>query len=320
MVQKVKGFNFPVWYKEKYKLPTTIYSFDDIRDLYPNLIGIIPTLHQDSLKTTDIKQTDSTATDEDLRYIIQQAHILGYQVMLKPHVILSKDPVETNWHGLIGQKYTEAQWKSWFTSFRQMSNHYAYLAQETGVELFVVGNELRYAAVNKPTEWVETVQQVRQRYSGPLTYAGHMEDFQTLNWWSELDFLGLNPYFRLSNNQRPSLQELQTKWKSIASQIETTAKKWNKKLLFPEIGYPSLKGSAYQPYNFSRIDEAPVDVQQQANCFQAMYEAVWNKDWMKGIVVWDWNADPNIGGLKDGDYTVKGKPAAKIITKYHTQN
>jgi hypothetical protein len=55
-----------------------------------------------------------------------------------------------------------------------------------------------------------------------------------------------------------------------------------------------------------------IDLQEQADCYQAVLEVLWGKPWLKGIFWWQWNAistqwpvDPH------------GKPAEEVLKKYY---
>jgi hypothetical protein len=316
--KRINGINFPSWRSGEYQSQSAQQSLQNVTEISPNLIGVGPVLYQDTIASTEIGSTDNTVTDTDLRFIIDRIHQLGYSVMLAPHINLSQDTDPNHWHGLIGKTFTETQWQDWFSSYRQMIYHYSDLSEQAGVELFVAGNEYYIAALNRANDWRTTVSGIRSRYSGPLTYAAHIYSFDTITWWQELDLLGINPYFPLTNKNNPTLDELKASWRRIATKIEATANRWQKKVVFPEVGYPSLDGANQEPWNYRLISNPniPVDVEEQANCIRAAYSALWSKSWWQGVVWWFWDTNPSIGGLQDKNYTPRGKPAANVIQSY----
>lgn len=316
---RVNGINFPSWQQGEYRLRTTLESLKDVAEINPNLIGIIPTQYQDNINSTFIRPTTSTATTLDLEVIINSAHRLGYPVMLAPQINLLYDP--EHWHGEIGINFTGNEWQSWFKSYRNMIYSYATLAEKTQAEMLVVGNEYFYAS-KQSSDWIATIQEIRKRYTGAITYASHFYEFDSIDWWQELDFMGLNPYYGLTDQDNPTPEELKISWEKIVQGIEPTVKRWDKRLLFPEIGYPSYKGSNQHPWNYQLINEPtiPVDLEEQTNAIKTLYEAFLSKPWWYGVVWWNWPTDPNAGGLNDKNYTPKGKPAAKIIRDYSILN
>lgn len=315
--EKINGMNFPSWKNGEYQQSSTLQSLQNLSPIGPNLIGIIPTQYQTDVFSTEIKPTEKTASDKDLRFIIGKIHDQGLGVMLKPQADLLDD--RGHWHGEVGKFFsTEKAWQDWLSSYRQMIYHYASLAQDTGVELFVVGNENQYSTQKWPTDWVKTVHEIRNRYNGPITYAAHKWDFKDLTWWSEVDLIGVNPYWELAISINPTLTQLKSSWQYLASTMERIAKKWNKPLIFPEIGYPSTSYAAAKPYDYKSLylPSVYVDLAQQANCVKATYETLINEPWFKGLVWWYWETNPDKGGVSDRNFTPKGKPAADIIASY----
>jgi hypothetical protein len=60
-----------------------------------------------------------------------------------------------------------------------------------------------------------------------------------------------------------------------------------------------------------------VDLQEQADCYQAVLETFWGKSWFTGIYWWNWDTDPNKGGAGDADYTPHDKPAEEVLKSYY---
>lgn len=313
---RINGVHLPSWRQGEYLEEDSQRSLRGIAVLNPNFVAIKATQYQKNIDSTDIFPTENTADEKDLRSAINLSHRLGYSVMLAPQINLSENPGQ--WHGNIGANFSPNQWDSWFRSYQNKIAGYARLAEQTGVELFVAGNEFFYAADNTD-HWVKVLDAVRSEYSGPVTYAAHMEETKKdIPWFSRLDVLGLNPYYKLSETDYQSLEGLKVAWGNIMPEIETFASRWNKDLLFTEIGYPSAAGTSRAPWDYSLIDKpaVAVDVQQQRDCVLALYESFWNKWWWKGVFWWAWDTNPNVGGLNDRSYTPKGKPAEEVISAY----
>ena len=45
--------------------------------------------------------------------------------------------------------------------------------------------------------WIELIQKVRAVYQGQLTYAANYDNYQEVDFWEHLDFIGINAYFPL---------------------------------------------------------------------------------------------------------------------------
>ena len=89
--------------------------------------------------------------------------------MLWPQVSLSNDP--DHWSGLIGTAFTsETQWQEWFASYREFINHYATFAQEVGVDMLSIGEEMGGVTHGKMTG-DELFKRFARGLRGPLPIA-----------------------------------------------------------------------------------------------------------------------------------------------------
>jgi len=95
--------------------------------------------------------------------------------------------------------------------------------------------------------------------------------------------------------------------------------KFDKPILFTELGYKSTEDSAIEPWTWMSYDlevlkKTPVSTETQVNCYQAFFDTVWEQEWMAGVHLWSWNAEHK-GGPTDHDFTPKNKPAENTIAK-----
>lgn len=316
--QRINGLNFSSRRRGEFQERPVQQALIGTSEVLPNLIGIKPTYFQETFNSTNIFSTENTPDLDDLSSIVGLAHHLDYKVMLAPQINLLSDP--DHWHGEIGANFSDAEWQSWFGSYNNMILGYAEFAQVMGVELFVSGNELVQSSLKRPDDWMSTVRGIRSLYDGPVTYAAHHDnEFHSMTWASELDLLGLNPYYTLADIGNQSKESLKIAWDNIiTSRIEPTVLKYNKKLIFPEIGYPSVRGASITPWQYKLITDpqVPIDVNEQAICYQALYESFFPYPWWQGVVWWNWDTDPKVNGLDNKAYSPRGKPAAAVIAYY----
>lgn len=61
-----------------------------------------------------------------------------------------------------------------------------------------------------------------------------------VNFWDALDFIAVSAYYPLSSHINPSLEELNAAWVPIMDTLQVTSQKFNKKVIFSEIGYASF--------------------------------------------------------------------------------
>ncbi len=308
--EKQKGISYACWDQELYSLPDSDVSLAHLTETGANWISLIVTCYQDNLGSTRISAGESTPTDADLIHALGQAYALGLKVMLKPHLDLSNDP--SHWRGQIGQAYTsESEWSEWFASYRAFIEHYADLATAYGADQFCIGCELE-GTTHRAADWRAVVAGVRSRYAGPLIYAGnHSGEEVGMTWWDAVDILGVDAYYPLSTKPNPTLEELKAAWKPHVSSLASLSAKWQKPLILTEIGYRSIDGTAMYPWDWQI--QGKVDLQEQADCYQAAFESVYREPWFAGIYWWSWSPDPLEGGPDDEGYSPHDKPAEEIL-------
>jgi len=106
--------------------------------------------------------------------------------------------------------------------------------------------------------------------------------------------------------------ELVDSWQTYEKELEAYQKKINKPLMLAEIGYYSQAETARAPWNWTAAEKA--DVEAQEKCYEALYEAWHDNDVLKGIYIYLW--DENKSGAEDNSYSIKDKPAERIIIRW----
>ncbi|MFH1239081.1 MAG: hypothetical protein V1653_03105 [bacterium] len=310
-----KGISYAAWDRDYYGSSGSDASLEKLAATNAGWVGLHTTWYQKTYDSVEIYPTSVTPTDESLIHAIQKIHDLGLKVMLKPQIDLL-DSSGGNWRGSI-EFDTEDNWRAWFGSYTQFIVHYAQLAQEQGVEMVCIGTELTAAATLRPDLWKEEViKSVRQVYKGPLTYAANWYDeYLDIKFWDELDYAGLDPYFPLVDKDKPTFEEIKKGWEPYIAEIEKWQKKINKPVIFTEIGYHSAIGAARNPWEHMPGKE--VDLQQQVDCYEALFQIFWNKPWFYGMYWWDWGISAKGGGPQNRGFTPQNKPAEKVIQKWY---
>ena len=252
---------------------------------------------------------DRTPSDESIIHTIEKIHSLNMKVMLKPHV----DPANDEWRGFI-EFNDENKWHTWFNSYKNFISHYIEIANEYNVEQFCIGCEL--VKTTNRNEWYDIIKMVRENYSGNITYAADWSNYMNIPFWDKLDYIGIDAYFQLTNKTDPTLNELIEGWKKWKRDIEELHNTTGKPIIFTEIGYRSINGCNIDPWNWQR--KGIVDLQEQRDCYQSVFQTFWDEEWFKGIYWWMWYPDANVGGARDTSYTPYGKPAEEILKEYYS--
>lgn len=255
----------------------------------------------------DPKKTPTPEQWKELLKIARQE--CGLMVILAPKILLA-DPVGTEWRGVI----QPASWRKWFIEYRSVMNHFAEIAQANDVEVLMVGSEM-VSAEKHTNEWLEVIRQIRARYKGKLSYSANWDHYQPVQFWDQLDLIGMTSYYKLSDDPNPTVESMVKAWEPIKRGILDWQKSVKKPILFTEVGWCSQEGASIEPWNYYYKQTATENGhKEQAACYKAFMEA-WDKvPEVGGVIWWEWTT---YGGGKDCyNYTPKGKPAEKILREW----
>ncbi len=315
-----KGISYSTWWSGDYLQPGADYSLELLSSTGANWISLIVTGYQADYLSTAIDRTSvHTSTDAELIHVIQQAHSLGLKVMLKPHVDLL-DESNGHWRGNIGDGFTmEAQWSTWFASYRSFIEHYAQLAQDNGADQFCVGTELLGTTRRRPADWRTVIAGARAIFKGPITYAALKEGEEvSITWWDAVDYIGVDSYYQLTTdtNHDPTEAELEDLWtEHVATMASLSASNGNKPILLTEVGFRSQHGCSDHPWDSEIV--SPVDLEEQAFAYQATFEKLYNQPWLAGMFWWHWSPDRFASGPCDDSYSPHQKPAENILRAWY---
>ena len=299
----IKGINYFSFGESNYLKPVADRSLEDLAKTGANWVSINAKVTQKNVDSTEIDTM--VKSDESIVHAIQIAHSLNLNVMLKMGITLSAD--DEHYSQSIGERFSAAQWDQWFVNWTEMILHYAQLAEANGVEMFCLSSELD-TPQKQTAHFKKLAAGVRLAFSGPITYAT-MPDAYQLDWWDSVDYIGVDAYFPLTEARTPSIDLLTTNWKPIAADLEALSKKWNRPLIFAEIGYMAAEYAARHPGMFAYT----LDPQIQANAYQAAFDVFRDKPWFGGMFWFGWEDSIFAGGMCDAQITPKGKLAENVL-------
>jgi hypothetical protein len=253
-------------------------------------------------------QLDSkvTPSSEQWQQIFEIAHGNGLRVILMPIILLS-DPRGTEWRGVI----SPPNWDDWFEQYREFLLHFARIASRGNVEVLMVGSEL--VSTEKYTDrWHQVIREVRRVFPGKLSYSANWDHYKVIDFWDELDLVGMTSYYKLSADPKPALESLIKAWKPIKRGLLRWQEGVGKPLLFTEVGWCSQEGASIEPWNYY-YHQTPTaaGLEEQRRCYLAFMETWKHTPGVGGIIWWEWTNTP--GGPDDFNYTPKGKPAEMAL-------
>ena len=248
---------------------------------------------------------------ERIAKLIKLAHDRKLRVVIMP-IVLLENAGPTEWRGAI----KPPQLQAWWDDYESYILFYARLAQECRAEVFLVGSEL-VSMESETKRWRQLIGKVRKAYKGLLCYSANWDHYKDIEWWGDLDLVGMTTYHDLVGDKKPSLEVLMESWRPIREKVLAWQKKIRRPILFTEVGWPSQQGCAKEPWNYygSKIP----DVATQARCFQAFFETWKNQKAVGGVLIWEWRNHPPSKSdevPEECSFVPRGKPAMNVIQEY----
>ena len=257
-------------------------------------------------------------SDNGVSTTARAAHESGIKVMLKPHIWLIR-PVDNGWIGEITFD-TEEKWQRWEKDYRRFILHYARVAETENIEILCIATELSTPVSYRPNFWKGLVKEIRQVYSGELTYAANWwRDYDQTNLWEDLDYIGVNAYFPLTDKINPSVDELMTGWRPHLQKIEELVQIYEKPVLFTEIGYKNIKGAAIKPWEWpGQVDSPRIDATEQVNAYEALFLTFGQREWFRGLFIWKWFSKVDRISSDRVAFSPQNKQAEEVLKKWYT--
>lgn len=322
------------WVASPYKIDSS--HMEDLVEKNVNWISQTPfgwqREHNSPLIGNQIGRNDGWwgESDHGLRQTTRLAKQFGIKTILKPHIWLRDS--QGKWRGEI-EMGSEEDWKTWFANYEEFILHYAQLAEDESVEMLCIGTELHKTCTERDADWRKLIRKIRSVYSGELTYAANFADeYEDVAFWDELDYIGVQGYFPVAVNENPSVEEVKKGWKNHLISLEKFSAKYQKPILFTEIGYKSTKGSGIEPWQWPQRlteDERKLIFSEevQANLYQGMFEALADQSFIAGFHLWKWYPEVPESDMSERrrrrnesafniDFTPQGKAAEKVMSEW----
>jgi hypothetical protein len=234
------------------------------------------------------------------------------QIMVKPQIWVWRGEFTGNI-----KMDSEENWKILEDSYRDFILTYAKVAESLNAEILCIGTELEQFVIDRSAYWQKLIQDIRSIYKGKLTYAANWDEFKRVPFWKDLDFIGIDAYFPLSEKKTPTIAEFESGWKVHKAAILGVQKQFNKPILFTEYGYRSVDFTGKKPWDSNRVEGA-LNLAAQVNGLQAIHNQFWKEEWFAGGFIWKWfHRHEKVGGKKNNRFTPQNKPAEELIRKLY---
>ncbi len=246
---------------------------------------------------------------------IELLHKKGIKVMLKPQIWV--------WRGEFTgdiRMASETQWQQLESSYAQFILAYAQLAETLKVPVLCIGTELHTFVQQRSDFWQQLIKRIRTIYTGQLTYAENWDQIAKVPFWQQLDYIGVDAYFPIADDQTPTIAALTEGWTPYKQRLQQLQQTHQRPIVFTEYGYRSVDHTAKAPWDASHV-EGSVNVQAQVNALQAVHDVFWDESWFAGGFLWKWfHNHTSVGGADDNRFTVQNKPAEALLKKLYAHD
>jgi hypothetical protein len=156
--------------------------------------------------------------------------------------------------------------------------------------------------------------QLTHGYKGKLTYSSNWDHYESVTFWDQLDYVGMNNYNSLSTSPTASVEELNKAWKKIQDDVLGFSKRQGKPFMFTEVGWHNKRNTLDQPWNYVSTD--PQDNTPQYHAFQSFVQS-WQpipRDNFMGAFIWEWCPDGHF--TDSGTYSLQDTQALEVVKKW----
>ncbi len=217
-----------------------------------------------------------------LSFPIQTASERRMGIMIVPHLAHWGSP----FHSRGAIDFSDAQCLERF--FRGYEDWIVSLAQAArAADAFCIGSELD-SLLDEPDRWRELIRAVREVTPARLTYAANWDRYAEVPFWSELDAIGIQAYFPLSDEPYPRVEILRAAWEQVLAPLRELHRRTGKPVVFTEFGYHCSEDAARAPWidTTSRTEDACA---LQERCLDIALSAIAPESaWLRGAFLWKW--------------------------------
>lgn len=241
---------------------------DPVVNIHANYASIMPFAFIRNIDNPEIHYNRNNQwfgeSKRGVKQYIESLKARGIKIMLKPQIWVARG----TFTGLIKME-TEETWLQLEQSYSNYILDFAAVAEEVHADIFCIGTELEGFIDHRPEYWKQLITEIKKVYKGKLTYAANWNEYDRTPFWEQLDYIGIDAYFPVSDLQTPILEDCRLGWLQHKDTIQAFSKKYNKPILFTEYGYRSVDFSGKQPWRSDK-DMTVVNFEAQKNATQAL--------------------------------------------------
>lgn len=268
-----------------------------------NSLAVAFPVYTDGPRSNTVHRGQETPPDQYLVSLIDQARARGFAIMLRPLLDESSLPPPL-WRGQI----EPASPSAWFASYGSLILEYARMAQQESVDSLEIGSELT-SMEPSVAAWRGLIGQVRQVFSGQVTYAYNWGSTFHTDFWPQLDFVSIDAYFPLDRTPvQATAAQMSADWQRWLDLVKRVDQPYGKPIVFTEIGVVPKVGAQLKPWN--REVTGQLDLGAQRAYYEATCTAT--SSVVSGLFWWSVGPAP-ASNLAPDDYNPLGRPAEATL-------
>src|SRR5262245_16750095 len=167
-------------------------ALDEIHDIGAGSVSLFVTNYQEDIRTNYIYINQRAAEVTQLTELVRYAHSRGLSVFLFPTLHIQHLGVK-EWRGVLKPNDPQIWWDNYF----RLIQFYIHFAEQNKVEMLSIGSEL-CSLEGEYEQWSRIIQYARANYSGLITYSANWDHYHEISFMKDLDYMGINAYFRLT--------------------------------------------------------------------------------------------------------------------------
>lgn len=236
------------------------------------------------------------ATTGYLERGVAMAHQAGLQLFWKPHLAYWGS---FDWRGEIAFGSDEAAWRRFFRGYREFIVDQARFAEQWKLPLLSIGLEYE-KTTGRESEWRRIIAEVRQVYSGEITYSANWDRLDSVPFWDAVDLIGVQAYFPLSHDSNPTDVAIRRGWDAPLDRLRRLSQRYGKPVLLAEIGYDVSPDAASEPWKTNSRDTA-ANRALQRRLMSVALDRLEREPFIHGMFWWKWMP----GSRYHGDFSMR---------------
>ena len=289
-------------------------SLERLDDIGIRAVSLTPFGYQNARGGISIRSSERFPGGENsevMRTDITRCREQGMTVMIKPHLWITGA-----WRGEIIPDPALGGWEAWFVSYTEFILEWARFAETSAADWFVVGVELKTSSTQTEL-WRALIAAVREVYSGRITYAANWDEVGQIDFWSDLDAVGVQMFAPLAEEgeapTEQSARDAAARWLEEYRVISAAAER---PLILTEAGVINRANSLVRPYEWptnAGEESTPTGELHQRWAYEAIIETFGQADDVIGIYWWKVFTDLETREEGAVGFSPLDKPAEEVL-------